>query len=312
MNWRRALLDGGMLLVLIVLFITFSISIDRFFTFANMQNLGLLVASVSLISCTMLFCLAGGDFDLSVGSTLAFGGMVCVLVSNATGNFFIGALAALASGTLVGLLNGFVIAQLGINALITTLATMMIFRGATAIISGGETRASTLPEFGALASRLGPIPLQIVYAVAFFILFAFLLNRTVFGRNTLAIGGNPEAARLAGVPVVRTKITIFMMSGLVAAFAGIVTASRSLVASTSAGEKMELQAISACVLGGVSLAGGVGSVSGVVVGVLIMGMVQNAMQLRGVDTFWQSVVTGGILLVAVVFDRLKSKAFKES
>jgi L-arabinose transport system permease protein len=142
--------------------------------------------------------------------------------------------------------------------------------------------------------------------------FGILLNRTVFGRNTLAIGGNKEAALLAGIRVDRTKIAIFALSGMAAAFAGIVSASRLVVASNNAGEKLELQAISACVLGGVSLSGGIGTMSGTVVGVLIMGIVENVMRLRNIDAFYQLVVTGTILLMAVLFDRVKLKLLKQA
>ena len=128
----------------------------------------------------------------------------------------------------------------------------------------------------------------------------------------MAIGGNKEAALLAGIQVDRTKIAIFALSGMAAAFAGVVAASRLVVASNNAGEKLELQAISACVLGGVSLSGGIGTMSGTVVGVLIMGIVENVMRLRNIDAFYQLVVTGTILLMAVLFDRVKLKLLKQA
>jgi L-arabinose transport system permease protein len=285
----------------------------QFMSKDNMISLGLQVSSIGVVACTMLFCLAAGDFDLSVGSTFALGGMVGVLIGNSTGSLWMGVLAALGVGIVVGLINGTVVAKFKINALITTLATMQIVRGFTNILGHGTPQSAAKPGFDFLGNQTYlSIPLPIWIMVSFFIVFGILLNRTVFGRNTLAIGGNKEAALLAGIRVDRTKIAIFALSGMAAAFAGIVSASRLVVASNNAGEKLELQAISACVLGGVSLSGGIGTMSGTVVGVLIMGIVENVMRLRNIDAFYQLVVTGTILLMAVLFDRVKLKLLKQA
>jgi L-arabinose transport system permease protein len=139
------------------------------------------------------------------------------------------------------------------------------------------------------------------------VVFGVLLNKTIYGRNTLAIGGNPDAARLAGVAVDRTRIAIFLIQGVVAALAGIILASRMTSGQPNAGEGFELNVISACVLGGVSLMGGRASISGVLVGVLIMGTVQNAMSLMNIDAFYQYLVRGAILLIAVLVDQLKNR-----
>ena len=151
------------------------------------------------------------------------------------------------------------------------------------------------------------MPLPVWIAILCFILFAVLLNKTVYGRNTLAIGGNPEAARLAGVQVNATRITIFLIQGVIAALAGIILAARITSGQPNAAQGFELNVISACVLGGVSLMGGRATVSGVLVGVLIMGTVQNAMNLLNIDTFYQYLVRGGILLTAVLADQLKHR-----
>ena len=311
MKMKQFLIQSGMLVVFAIVAILAALFVPQFATGQNMVNLGLAVATVGIVSCTMLFCLAGGDFDLSVGSTLALGGLLFALVSNRTGSLFMGVLAAVGAGAVIGLVNGTVIAKFGINALITTLATMQIVRGAANIMSGGTMITGQTAGFEWLGSEKGLGGQMPIWGMIFFFgIFGFLLNRTVFGRDTLAIGGNPEAAHLAGIPVARTKIIVFILSGMAAAFAGVVSASRLVAASNNAGEKLELQAISACVLGGVSLAGGVGSISGVVVGVLLMGIVENVMRLKNIDTFWQMVVTGVILLVAVLIDRAKAKALK--
>lgn len=311
MKFKHFLAQSGMLVVFAVVVVVAYLIAPRFLSSENMIGLGLQITSIGMVACTMLFCLAAGDFDLSVGSSAALGGMTAALISNATGNTLVGIVGAVACGAVVGLINGIVIAKFGINALITTLATMQIVRGLTNILGHGMVVSAQAPGFDALGNgSLFGVPYPIYLLILFFVLFGTMLNRTVFGRNTLAVGGNKEAAHLAGVNVPRTKIAIFMLSGMAASFAGVVTASRLVVASNNAGEKLELQAISACVLGGVSLSGGVGTISGTVVGVLIMGIVENVMRLKNVDAFYQMVVTGVILLLAVLIDKFKSKAMK--
>ena len=238
---------AGMLLVLALLFIGCALFVDNFLTWRNMQGLALAVTTIGMVSCTMLFCLAAGDFDLSIGSVVACAGVLAAVVMTQTGSI------ALGSSALLGL----------------------------------------------------PTPVWITSAC--FIVFGFLLNRTVFGRDTLAVGGNSEAAHLAGIPVERVKIIIFTLQGIMAAFAGIVLASRMTSGQPNAGLGFELEVISACVLGGVSLTGGIGSMGFVIAGVLIMGIVQNAMNLMNVATFYQYIARGLILLAAVLFDRWKRR-----
>jgi len=255
-----------------------------------------------------MFCLASRDFDLSVGSTVAFAGVFCAIVSNATGSVVIGIGASLIAGALVGFVNGAVIAKLKINALITTLATMEIVRGLAFIASHGQAVGVTSEAFFTLGSaEFLSLPVPVWVTLACFVVFGVLLNKTIYGRNTLAIGGNPDAARLAGVAVDRVRIAIFLIQGLVAALAGIILASRMTSGQPNAGEGFELNVISACVLGGVSLMGGRASISGVLVGVLIMGTVQNAMSLMNIDAFYQYLVRGAILLIAVLVDQLKNR-----
>jgi L-arabinose transport system permease protein len=183
---------------------------------------------------------------------------------------------------------------------------MEIVRGLAFLASGGEAVSIPVERFYALGSGsfLG-VNYPIWVAIIGFAVFAVVLNRTVFGRNVLAIGGNAEAARLAGVPVNRVRIAVFVLQGLAAGLAGIVLTARITSGQPNTSQGLELAVISACVLGGVSLSGGVATVTGVVVGVLIMGAAQNALNLLDVPTFYQFVVRGGILLAAVLFDRLR-------
>lgn len=299
----------GMLVVFAALFIACTLFVPNFGSLINMKGLGLAMSMSGMVACGMLFCLASGDFDLSVASVIACAGVVCAVAINMTESLWIGVAAGLLLGVACGLINGFVIAKLKINALITTLATMQIVRGLAYIFSDGKAVGIEDERFFALgyASWLG-IPAPVWLTIVTLVLFGFLLNKTTFGRNTLAIGGNEEAARLAGVPVVRTRIIIFILSGLVSAAAGIILASRMTSGQPMTSLGYELIVISACVLGGVSLKGGIGKISYVVAGVLILGTVENAMNLLNISPFSQYVVRGLILLAAVIFDRYKQKA----
>jgi L-arabinose transport system permease protein len=299
---------AGMLLVLALLFVGCSVFVDNFLTWRNMQGLALAVSTIGMVACTMLFCLAAGDFDLSIGSVVACAGVLAAVVMTRTGSITLGVLAGLGLGAVAGYTNGFVVARLKINALITTLATMQIVRGLGFIVSDGKAVGISQESFFVLGnSALLGVPTPVWITAACFVIFGLLLTRTVFGRDTLAVGGNAEAAHLAGIAVSRVKIAIFTMQGVMAAFAGIVLASRMTSGQPNASLGFELEVISACVLGGVSLTGGVGTMGFVVAGVLIMGIVQNAMNLMNVPTFYQYVARGLILLAAVLFDRWKRR-----
>src|SRR5215212_6809771 len=245
--------DAGMLLVLALLFIACSVGVDNFLSWANMRGLALSVSMTGMVACTMLFCLAAGDFDLSIGSVVACTGVLAAVVMTRTGSIALGVLAGLSLGAIAGYTNGFVVARLRINALITTLATMQIVRGLGFIISDGKAVGIGQEGFFALGnSALLGIPTPVWITAICFAVFGFILNRTVFGRDTLAVGGNSEAAHLAGIAVDRVKIIIFTAQGMMAAFAGIVLASRQTSGQPNTSLGFELDVISACVLGGVS------------------------------------------------------------
>ncbi len=275
----------GMLVIFAILFLLACALVPNFASLINMRGLGLAVSMSGMVACGMLFCLASGEFDMSVGSVVACSGVACAVGINATESITVGILAGMSVGVLFGLINGIVVAKFKINALITTLATMQMARGVGYIISDGK--AVGIVEEGC------------------FVLFGLLLNKTTFGRNTLAMGGNEEAARLAGVNVVRTKIIIFTMTGLIASIAGIILASRMTSGQPMTSIGFELVVISACVLGGVSMKGGIGKISYIIAGVLILGLMENAMNLLNISPFAQYVVRGLILLAAVLFDRYK-------
>ncbi|BAN24105.1 L-arabinose ABC transporter permease AraH [Caballeronia insecticola] len=311
-RWWQQITEYSLIVIFVVMFLTMSLTVDHFFSIENMLGLALSISQIGMVACTMMFCLASRDFDLSVGSTIAFAGVLCAMVLNATDNTAIAIVAAVAAGAVIGFVNGAVIAYLRINALITTLATMEIVRGLGFIVSHGQAVGVSSDTFIALGSlsTLG-ISLPIWVTLACFIVFGVLLNQTVYGRNTLAIGGNPEASRLAGINVERTRVWIFLIQGAVTALAGVILASRITSGQPNAAQGFELNVISACVLGGVSLLGGRATISGVVIGVLIMGTVENVMNLLNIDAFYQYLVRGAILLAAVLLDQLKNRGSRD-
>ncbi|HVX83388.1 MAG TPA: L-arabinose ABC transporter permease AraH [Phycisphaerae bacterium] len=321
----QILQDTGMLAALVVLFVACCITVPNFGTLKNFEGILIAVSTVGIISTTMLFCLASGNFDLSVGTLAPCAGVITALVMQKTAklpwyeSFALGTGSAIAFGALVGFINGFVVAVCRINPLITTLATMQMVKGFGLVISDSQSISDYQPAVIKLGSAAFPafytpdhmpifrltVPVWICFAC--FALFGFILNWTTFGRDTLAIGGNEEAARLAGVPVIRTKILIFTIQGIVTAIAGILILARTGAIQQDTSQGLELLVIAACVLGGVSLTGGIGKMSYVIAGVFIMGIVDNAQSLKDIQPPYRYVVSGAILLAAVLFDRFKQK-----
>ncbi|GLU31125.1 L-arabinose ABC transporter permease AraH [Trinickia caryophylli] len=303
--WRIAN-KSGIVMVFVILFAVLALTVPDFLTSRNMQGLLLSVTLIGSIAVTMMFVLALGEVDLSVASIVAFSGVVASMLITATHNVLFGVVAGVVAGGAVGLVNGVLIARYKINSLIVTLAMMEVVRGLAFIVSSGDAVMISEESFFDLGggSFLG-ISYPIWSNIVGFIVFGFLLRKTVFGKNVLAVGGNAEAASLAGLPVVRIKVAVFVLQGLVTGFAGVMLASRMSLGDPKTSVGLELGVISACVLGGVSLTGGVATISGVLVGVLIMGSVQNAMSLMNVPTFYQYLIRGGILLLAVLFDHVR-------
>jgi L-arabinose transport system permease protein len=305
---RKWLMDYSMPIAYAVLVAVLAATVDNFFSVGNIVGLMLSVAQIGMVACTMMLCLASRDFDLSVGSTIAFAGVLGAIILERTDSVMLAMGGGLAAGAAIGAFNGVLIAYLRVNALIATLATMLMVRGLAFIVSQGQAVGIANETFIALGdTRLFGLPLPILVAAACFVVFGVLLNHTVFGRNTLAIGGNPEAARLAGVRVERLRVWIFLLQGLVVALAGLIMAARITSGQPNAAQGFELDVISACVLGGVSLQGGKARIFGVLIGVLIMGTVENVMNLLDVDAFYQYLMRGVILLAAVLFDQLKTR-----
>lgn len=297
-----------MLLVLIVILVV-AMSVvypNNFPTRSNIAAVLLNAAQNGILVTGMMLLMIAGFFDLSIGSTLALAGVWAGVVVGWWGYPApVGLLAGCAVGVVAGAVNGFIVTRLAINALITTLATMAIFRGLTYVTAGtGVTPISDeFKRYGQTIFLGIQTPFWVMLAIV--AIGAWLVARTRFFRQFYFIGGNAKAAKLSGIRVARLTFIGFVIMGLLAGIAGVLGASRLNSAVVSAGIGVELSVITAAVLGGASLRGGEGTIIGGVLGVLFIALVQNAMIINGVGVFWQGIIIGSVLLLAVSLDRFK-------
>ncbi|MBA7681498.1 Ribose import permease protein RbsC [subsurface metagenome] len=289
----------GILIGLIGLITAFSILSERFFTISNMLIVMRQTSIVAFLAVGMSFVIIGAGIDLSVGSVLAFSGAVGAGVMQ-NGGIFFGILAGLALGTALGAFNGIVITKLKIPAFIATLAMMAIARGGTLVYTDGRP-ITGLPSSFAFLGRgyIGNVPFPIILMLIIFILAYIVLKLTRFGRYVYATGGNINAARASGIKVDNVIISTFAISGFLSGLTGMVLASRLNSAQPTAGVGYELDAIAAVVLGGTNLFGGEGELWGTLVGAFIMGILNNGLNMLNVSSFYQQVVKGIVILIAV-------------
>lgn len=289
----------GILFGLIGLITGFSILSERFFTISNMLIVMRQTSIVAFLAVGMSFVIIGAGIDLSVGSVLAFSGAVGAGVMQ-NGGIFFGILAGLALGTALGAFNGIVITKLKIPAFIATLAMMAIARGGTLVYTDGRP-ITGLPSSFAFLGRgyVGNVPFPIILMLIIFILAYIILKLTRFGRYVYATGGNINAARASGIKVGNVIISTFAISGFLSGLTGMVLASRLNSAQPTAGMGYELDAIAAVVLGGTNLFGGEGELWGTLVGAFIMGILNNGLNMLNVSSFYQQVVKGIVILIAV-------------
>lgn len=289
----------GILIGLIGLITGFSILSERFFTISNMLIVMRQTSIVAFLAVGMSFVIIGAGIDLSVGSVLAFSGAVGAGVMQ-NGGIFFGILAGLALGTALGAFNGIVITKLKIPSFIATLAMMAIARGGTLVYTDGRP-ITGLPSSFAFLGRgyIGNVPFPIILMLIIFILAYIVLKLTRFGRYVYATGGNINAARASGIKVDNVIISTFAISGFLSGLTGMVLASRLNSAQPTAGMGYELDAIAAVVLGGTNLFGGEGELWGTLVGAFIMGILNNGLNMLNVSSFYQQVVKGIVILIAV-------------
>jgi ribose transport system permease protein len=299
----------GPLLALVLLFIVITVLNPSFMEPNNILNLLRQTSINALIAFGMTFIILTGGIDLSVGSILALSSalMAGMMVSGL--DPILAILVGILLGAIMGVINGILVSKGKMAPFIVTLATMTIFRGLTLVYTDGKPITgigdSVMFQMLGRGYFLGvPVP-AVVMIIAFMILW-FLLHKTSFGRKTYAIGGNEKASRISGIKVDRVKVAIYGLAGTMAAIAGAILTSRLNSAQPTAGQSYEMDAIAAVVLGGTSLSGGKGRLFGTLVGVLIIGTLNNGMNLLGVSSFYQQVVKGAVILIAVLLDRKKS------
>ena len=294
---------GGIVIALIILCTVFTIANSRFLSLANFMNIFQQVAVVAIAAFGMTWVILLGEIDLSVGSIIAVAGMVGAQ-SLALGTGFTAALLiTVAAGAILGAVNGLLTARLLLPSFIVTVATMSIYRGLVSLPTGGAPLMISDPNWQAIgASHFLGVPLIIWILLVLFLANHIALSMTVFGRETYLTGGNREAALYSGIRVNRIKIIIFTLSGVMSAIAGILLSSRLYSAQTNAGLSYELDAIAAAVLGGTSLSGGVGTMPGTLIGALIIGVLNNGMNMLSVPYFYQLIVKGVVIIIAVWLD----------
>lgn len=305
---RRLLLDNGALSALVVLVVAMSVLSGDFLTTDNLLNVGVQAAVTAILAFGVTFVIVSAGIDLSVGSVAALSATVLAWLATSEGvPVVLAVLLAAATGLACGLVNGALVAYGKLPPFIATLAMLSIGRGLSLVISQGSPIAfpDSVSHLGDTLGGWLPVPVLVMIVMG--LITAVILRRTFIGRSMYAIGGNEEAARLSGIRVKRQKLVIYALAGLFAAVAGVVLASRLASAQPQAAQGYELDAIAAVVIGGASLAGGVGKASGTLIGALILAVLRNGLNLLSVSAFWQQVVIGVVIALAVLFDTLRRR-----
>ncbi|APH03597.1 ABC transporter permease [Bacillus weihaiensis] len=309
-NWVTSNLQKlGPLVGLLLITVILSIVSPNFMTVDNMLNVLRQVSINALIAFGMTFVILTGGIDLSVGSILALASAVTASLLASGMDPILAILVGLLAGAIMGAINGLIITKGKVAPFIATLATMTVFRGLTLVYTDGRpiTGLSSSELFVLMGKGyVGWIPVPVIWMLITYGILYFILKKTTFGRRVYAIGGNEEAAILSGIRTDRVKIWIYSLTGLLSALAGIILSSRLNSAQPTAGASYELDAIAAVVLGGTSLSGGRGWIFGTLVGALIIGVLNNGLNIMNVSSFYQQVVKGGVILLAVLLDRKKS------
>lgn len=299
----------GILIGFGLMCIALSILSPAFLTQANILNVLRQVSTNANLAFGMTFAIIICGIDLSVGSILAVSGTVTAgLIALQNVPVPIAVIIGLLLGTSLGFFNGFVISKTGIPPFIVTLAMYNIARGAAYVYTGGMPIRTMNPQFTTIGTGyLGPIPLPIIYTLVFFIFVSLLLNKTKFGRHVYAVGGNREAAKFSGINIKKVEIRVYTLIGFLSAFSGIVLCARMYSGQPTVGVGFELDAIAAVVLGGTSMLGGIGKMGGTFIGVLVIGVLNNGLNLLNINSFWQLIAKGVVILLAVYMDMLKKK-----
>lgn len=306
---RKLLRDLGILPILIVIAVLFSFTTTTFLSTNNLVNI-LRQASINIVLAVgMTLVILTGGIDLSVGSALAVTAVVGLLTSLNPSLQWGTVLFPLLAGLIIGLINGLLVAYVKLPPFIATLGTMTTFRGVSYLLPDGTTVINNNLNFAWVGNNyLGPIPWLVVIAFVVVLLAWFLLRKTVLGVRIYAVGGNVQAARLTGIKVGFVLVFVYTVTGLLCGLGGVMTASRLYSASGLLGNGYELDAIAAVILGGTSVVGGIGSVGGTLIGALIMAVLNNGLTLMNVSFFWQMVIRGIVIILAVTIDKFRTRS----
>jgi ribose/xylose/arabinose/galactoside ABC-type transport system permease subunit len=313
MTWqaglRRRLGEYALVGVTIVQAAIFAAIAPGFLSLQNVVNIALSIAVTGILAVGMTAVMVTGGIDLGVGSVVALTGVVAAMAAAATGSsIVVPILVALAVGVLTGIVNGTLIAYFKVPAFVATLAMLTAARGLAFLVSGGRSHGDLPDAFGVLGRSVPfGIPTPVILLGGVLILGAFLLNRTVYGRHLYAVGGNAEAAWLAGINTTRVIWLVYLFNGLLVGLGGLTLASRLGAGVPDAGVQYELDVIAACVVGGTSLNGGRGTVAGTLWGTVFIGVLTNGLNLANVDPYVQKIALGVVIVVAVIGDQLANR-----
>ena len=297
---------------LVALVIFFALKSPYFFRVSNFLNIGLYAAIMGTVACSMTFINVSGQIDISVGSQIAVVGMVvAVLARMENSSILLTILGGVAAGAVCGSFNGFFITVLKLNAFITTIASMQMLRGIAYLISDGQTLVISDLTFKFIGrGYVAGIPFTLIVMVICYVLFHFISKYTVFGRTIYMIGGNAQASFLSGIKVNRIKFLLYVINGTMAGVASIMLAAQTGSGLPMAAMNTNMQALSAVILGGAGLTGGRGTILGTFIGVLVLCTLNNGMTMLNVQTFWQDVIVGAVLLISVSIDAIKGGSLK--
>lgn len=302
---RKALQNCILLIILVLLIIFFTSKNPRFFASRNFINLSRQTVHLVLMGCAMAFVIFTGGIDLSVGSVMAFTAVMFAYFCKWGVNIWLGALFCMLIGIFVGILNGFMIVKLKIAPIMATIATMTSVSGlAYTICKAIPVQTENIKPITFLNKGMiaGVIPIPLVFIIVSVAIFIFLEKKTILGKYSIAIGGNENAAVFSGINVGKMKLFIYSLSGFMAALAGILATSRSGQGDPTTGAGLETMVIAGCILGGINIKGGEGSLAGMFLGTIILAVLTNGMNMIGVSSFYQQVATGAVILIAVLID----------
>jgi ribose/xylose/arabinose/galactoside ABC-type transport system permease subunit len=295
--------------ILVVIGIILTVTTEYFFTVRNLSNILGQVSMAAIAGCGMVLVVLTGEVDVSIGSLQAFVALPLIFVLNLTTNLAVAVLAAMVVGGIIGCINGFLVAKLKINSLIATLGMYYMLRGLVYVITGNramdETSGKEIFFLLGNGKLFRVIPYSAIIMAVILLVFGYILKNTRHGRNIYAVGGNSEVAKFIGINPARVKFISFVLSSVLSTIAAVILASRLGSANHMAGIGFEFKVVAATVLGGVSLAGGRGSLLGAFIGVLILGVLQNGMGMLGFNIMWEQISTGIIIILSVTIDELK-------